>query len=95
VFVSPRPVHIGMGSSAKRIRDLSGLPRYRVAARAGVSDATARIYEIDRGSVAAAERTALDRVYCALLDELRARVADLPPWPPKVELGLCASRVRT
>jgi transcriptional regulator with XRE-family HTH domain len=69
----------------RQIRRLSGLGRERVAARAGVTEATARVYELDRLAVAAETRAKLDRVYRDLLESLRSQVAAIGQWPQAVE----------
>jgi hypothetical protein len=73
-------------SDALRIRKTSGLARYRVAIRAHTSDEIVRVYELDRTAVSADVRARLDHVYAELLVEVRARVANLPSWPPRMQL---------
>lgn len=65
----------------RRIRQLSGTGRERAAARAGVSDAVARVYEIDPSAVSAASRARLDAVYRELHATVREQLAGLGEWP--------------
>lgn len=67
----------------RRLRELAGAARYRVAARAGVSDTIARVYEANRGAVSAPVRATLDAAYGELHEHLRAQLTDLGPWPPE------------
>ena len=53
----------------KDIRRARGLPLIQVAARASVSEHTARVYEAAPGAVSDQKREALDRVYRALAAE--------------------------
>lgn len=60
----------------KEIRIAKGYSRGRIAAWAGVSEPTARIYEISPEEIADPEkRAALDRVYGIMQSELRAALA--------------------
>lgn len=66
----------------QRIRLTAGLPRYRAAARAGCSDLTARLYELDRSAVSPAAREALDRVYLQLFEDLEACIQQFKQSEP-------------
>lgn len=55
----------------KQIRIQAGLSRAHVAAKAGLNEATAKIYELSPDAVSPRSREALDRVYDQL-KELKA-----------------------
>ena len=58
----------------KQVRLALGLSRMRIAGRAGVSDAVARVYEADRDSVSQKSRERLDPEYEELRSTLVARL---------------------
>lgn len=60
-----------------RLRELAGLSRARLAARAGVPDEVARRFEADPDSVLPEQRAALVAVYIAIRERVSLELVDL------------------
>ena len=78
----------------KEIRIAKGYSRIRVAAWAGVSEPTARVYEISPEEIGdPAKRKALDAVYATMQSELRAALATMEDLPEVKQKKATRSKV--